>query len=1592
MAENKDCDCLTQESQIDSIIEDKTQLDANLEGDGELGSELENVVEVSKVYTGGETKDAIVHVDNDKNVITTTLQKMWFSSFQEFPAVGSDNLIYADKGTGVLYTYNSETNSYDELISEPQITIDTEMSDTSENAVKNKVIKSYVDTEVNTINGEIDSLGNTVADVENKINGINTSITTINGNISTIEGEIGQINSDITGIKGDLGGKASLGGDNVFSGKQTLNGEIEVNSGASFNRDVTLTDASLKILDNTTDTATTYKSTSIDIENNGGTKTTLTLPKKNGTILTDADINLKHSKIQNADTVPEKIDEIRIIDPEARFKITSQVENNQTELNVERNYIAIKHAGTSGSAEVSLSSNDAVIQSTDINGNVTKVTVTPTSAQLNGKDIVTTKGAEFEQRPTVKDNGTAVDVVLKSDLDNYVPSQSENGTHYSQVNNQDGQFSVHISKNGETADLHNLIVNKDGVFITGKVKLQGDADISGIVTVKETETLKVKDNIVITNADGVDLVYMSGLGIRKNSSDTYGIVYDPASDSVKLGLGKLDNSGKFTFNEGEGQPVAVRDDSSLFVDGHLVKWDATNHKFVDCGKDVSDSAIANSIASRTADGALKATPISDINIENQTDNTVATKKDIKDDVKTTDLKNLSLSTTTDGYWSYDSNTSKIKENGGTRTYTYNTQEETEVPNFSYLARAKDIIAITNAHNNLADKVALKQDALTAGSNITITDNTISAKDTTYTAGENITISDDNVISAAGGTSIDVVQETGTSTTAVMSQDATTKELNTKLKTNTFNLYVGTTDACSNANGDFGQCSQIYNNDGTFYADRKFLLNKNDFKQEGQDDEKKYSLADDVARTKDLANKQDKLTNSEFKQLDLDTPYDIWQATKVDGGVGLISQDSDTSLSVMNGLISAVTGNGETGFTADKASGSSFLLGGGSSLAIAKNSIKFDDKNVLTEDSIVQSTGTATDKVMSQKTITDELNKKANSSDIPTQLSQLNEDETHRVVTDTEKGIWNGKSDFNGDYNSLTNKPTIPTKTSQLTNDSNYATVADIPSVVQSTGTSTTAVMSQKATTDALAKKMDNFSISIGSTNGGNPRPTLFVTVDYNNFTSNSGAYFKLSATGCHGNGASYAFLEDIIIGVSYSGTISCNVYKYTQTECGIYQGANRHYGDVFYVHDSTAKTVKFYILLGQYSSAQFTPATKIGLSRAISAANGITQHTGAPTYYSSGDIVWANGNNTTYARLNDIPGVVQSTGTGENTVMSQKATTDELAKKIDKTGGNFTGAVKFNESDGQCINFDNGFYINKTGGSTLIGTNSTNAWVGTPDTALTMRGSMTNPTYNGKDLALQEDVDKKFNYGAQLSATDDLNNLTTGIYILNQDAGDAQHYPTGAYKDFSPVSIMHTEYDMVAYQVIFAGKNESTTSTGSPRLFLRYKQKLLFGSTWGTWQELNPATLALKSEIHEYVPDVVQSTGTSTANIMSQNAVTTELNKKADLYKWTNINVTYNSASTGTHTIDISSAISGWQSDAVYEVVWIMEAYCSDVAYLQAYTDMFSNGYSDQRFSANGRQGGRIYTLPCHRYLYYNITTRALNPCKGAVVAYRRLY
>lgn len=127
-------------------------------------------------------------------------------------------------------------------------------------------------------------------------------------------------------------------------------------------------------------------------------------------------------------------------------------------------------------------------------------------------------------------------------------------------------------------------LNLTGGTIAGSLAIQGDLTVAGTTTTETAQTLAVKDSVIVTNADGAELgATLSGIAIRKDGENTYGVMYDPSGDSVKLGLGTLDAENKFTFNDGgtDGKAIATRADSSVLTDGNLVKWDSTTNSLVD---------------------------------------------------------------------------------------------------------------------------------------------------------------------------------------------------------------------------------------------------------------------------------------------------------------------------------------------------------------------------------------------------------------------------------------------------------------------------------------------------------------------------------------------------------------------------------------------------------------------------------------------------------------------------------------------------------------------------------------------------------------------------------------------------------------------------------------------------------------------------------------------------------------------------------------------------------------------------------------------------------------------------------------------------
>lgn len=107
--------------------------------------------------------------------------------------------------------------------------------------------------------------------------------------------------------------------------------------------------------------------------------------------------------------------------------------------------------------------------------------------------------------------------------------------------------------------------------------------------------------------------------------------------------------------------------------------------------------------------------------------------------------------------------------------------------------------IKAVEDNTSD-IATKQDKLTAGSNVAISDqNVISATDTKYTAGTNVEISDQNVISAidtkyTAGTGISISEQNVISASGDSSNDWTEVDISTKSKFGTaMQTYKNTHD-------------------------------------------------------------------------------------------------------------------------------------------------------------------------------------------------------------------------------------------------------------------------------------------------------------------------------------------------------------------------------------------------------------------------------------------------------------------------------------------------------------------------------------------------------------------------------------------------------------------------------------------------------------------------------------------------------------------------------------------------------------------------------------------------------------------------------
>lgn len=179
--------------------------------------------------------------------------------------------------------------------------------------------------------------------------------------------------------------------------------------------------------------------------------------------------------------------------------------------------------------------------------------------------------------------------------------------------------------------------DKTGGVIDGDVTVDGDLIVKGTTKTVDTETLSVKDNIIVANVDNTSLAGVSGFAVKTGEVDeetqkqlAYGIMYDKLGDGVKIGLGGFDENGDFVYKTGEAQFLATRADN--ITNGNLPKWDNDKKQFVDSGEKIGDYVKFTDYATSSKAGVVKAESWSAVTVDKNGYLTATWAKD-------TDIKN-----------------------------------------------------------------------------------------------------------------------------------------------------------------------------------------------------------------------------------------------------------------------------------------------------------------------------------------------------------------------------------------------------------------------------------------------------------------------------------------------------------------------------------------------------------------------------------------------------------------------------------------------------------------------------------------------------------------------------------------------------------------------------------------------------------------------------------------------------------------------------------------------------------------------------------------------------------------------------------------
>lgn len=109
---DKDCNNLNNLEEINSEIDNENHINSEIQSTEQIENDFDALTTVHTIYTGGETDNIIINVDNKDKVITGSIKQIQYESKLEFPSIGSEHLIYIDISENATYRWDNANLKY----------------------------------------------------------------------------------------------------------------------------------------------------------------------------------------------------------------------------------------------------------------------------------------------------------------------------------------------------------------------------------------------------------------------------------------------------------------------------------------------------------------------------------------------------------------------------------------------------------------------------------------------------------------------------------------------------------------------------------------------------------------------------------------------------------------------------------------------------------------------------------------------------------------------------------------------------------------------------------------------------------------------------------------------------------------------------------------------------------------------------------------------------------------------------------------------------------------------------------------------------------------------------------------------------------------------------------------------------------------------------------------------------------------------------------------------------------------------------------------------------------------------------------------